>query len=467
MKLRLPKLFGFALLTLGVVTLVNPNVSLRLLSLAPEATTGGLKLLVVKVEFLDAVHRDSDDSKVAKWLLCLNNYYQANSYGRMWWDLTVLPNWYRLLKNIDSYGPSPFVGETGFCADVLTLITHDVAVSGFTKAVFLYSGEGTHSYVGWKETVQTGGVSLSIAIVSIWLTNWPWTLEHECGHLLSLDDIYIGNKKVWWDGMGGGYTTDGNATTFSSFNKLRLGWLDGESIRTMTTTGPTSIQLSALGLSSGTRVIKISVPKPVPGDPDRYYLVEVREPIGTDQNAFPSTQGLPGVFVLSVGLDGTNSPRWVSPRTQQNAECVEDISSFQTGEGFQCPYFSMTVVSKTGSTYSLAINIFSATVTLVITTTSPSTVIITSTSLSTVVSTTVLTTTTGGHTTTLTQTATSIQTSLQILTVALSTTTGTVIISGKVVTTTATLTKTTPPLTVPSNISWILIAAGLFLLFFL
>ncbi len=119
-------------------------------------------------------------------------------------------------------------------------------------------------------------------------------LCHEFGHLLGLPELYAPGGAPQegigvWGLMGQGTWLGRGATPpqLDAFSKLRLGWVDVETID-RTTYG---VRLPAVEREP--RVVKIPA---VPGKPNEYYLLENRQHIGADAS-------LPGTGILVWHVD--------------------------------------------------------------------------------------------------------------------------------------------------------------------
>ena len=62
---------------------------------SPSSTTtpvlGAQKLAVITVQFPDATH-DASVFDAQRAFSILDQYYRLNSYGKMWWDVSISPN---------------------------------------------------------------------------------------------------------------------------------------------------------------------------------------------------------------------------------------------------------------------------------------------------------------------------------------------------------------------------------------
>src|SRR5581483_2400469 len=119
-------------------------------------------------------------------------------------------------------------------------------------------------------------------------------LCHEFGHLLGLPELYAPGGAAHegvgvWDLMGQGtWLGRGDSPPgLSAWSKLRLGWVD---VETVTTTTPA---LALPAVQTTPRVVKIPA---VPGVPEEYYLLENRARIGVDRS-------LPGEGLLVWHVD--------------------------------------------------------------------------------------------------------------------------------------------------------------------
>jgi M6 family metalloprotease-like protein len=130
-------------------------------------------------------------------------------------------------------------------------------------------------------------------------------LCHEFGHLLGLPELYAPGGAAHegvgiWDLMGQGtwLRTGERPPHLSAWSKLRLGWVDVETIV------ETTARVRLPAVTSEPRVVKIPA---AAGVPEEYYLLENRERSGADV-------GLPGEGILVWHVD----ERVQAFRTAQN-----------------------------------------------------------------------------------------------------------------------------------------------------
>jgi len=404
------------LLLLSVVATTTSGVVS--LPTAAAAALGSQKLAVITVQFPDAPH-DPSVFDPQRAFLILNEYYRLNSYGKMWWEISISPTWYTLPQTQSYYGPNPFTqGELAghgeqFVVDALAAASGDLDLAQFSRAMIVYAkmGQGstqwTYPLRDWNVGTRTFQLAVSVvsegheAIDQAGVPVVQRTIEHEAGHLLGLPDLYHcvdGNCfTIVWDGMGAGQGSctcqpppggEGcichpDAAMFSSWTKSRLGWIDDSHVKTIQAGQVETVMIDALGLPpTGVSVIK------VPLTQEHYYLIEVREAVGADANLPLTANTRSGVFVLAVnettvgGESGTGIVRWVNPQTQQAARNIEETSSaaFQVGASFSNSYVgSMTVLSKVGNSYQVRMDRSSVVVPTTATTTTTVTTTLTRT----------------------------------------------------------------------------------------
>lgn len=185
------------------------------------------------------------------------------------------------------------------------------ALAGADALVVFFTGPGRESRLGTPEVgdpwsnytrvdppVRAGGASFADACVIAATEAAPFSsfgvLCHEFGHLLGLPELYAPGGATHegigvWGLMGQGtWIGRGSQPPHpSAWEKLRLGWVDAETID-RTTRGVT---LAAVEVEP--RVIKIPT---MPGRPHEYYLLENRARIGADR-------GLPGAGLLVWHVD--------------------------------------------------------------------------------------------------------------------------------------------------------------------
>jgi hypothetical protein len=295
--------------------------------------------LVVRIEFQD-VKRPLNKKVIERHFVeAPDRYFREMSYGKTCLIGTVTDKKYLLPGSIRQY----FVPWQNLkvdkkklrrlVSDTLTGVERDLDISKFDVVVFVLSANGKqwgnhglNAYPGLlgltpenrlatrAERKVKGGIS--IYAISAWKSTSK--IIHNIAHILAgvrddrrvLPDMYdqdiasrsrvrIGSNNVEkallraqrnmgaWDPMSCGYCQQlGGVPGFSSWTKLRLGWIDRSKVRTVLPGKTVEVTLGPLEQeSSSTFAIRIPVTH------SEYYLVENREPIGYDRN-------LPGHGIL-------------------------------------------------------------------------------------------------------------------------------------------------------------------------
>jgi len=278
------------------------------------ATRGDLRLLAVLAAFPDRP-LDHEREHFAGLLDRFVAYYREVSFGRLAVHPTIGSSVVTLPSPRATYvqRPDALAADAikAFAAAPNSDPAGAEALGGADALVVFFAGPGRESHVEggdpndpWSNyTVLTpppGTTRLGEACVIAEEEVPPFSnfgvLCHEFGHLLGLPELYAPGGLphegigVWglmgqgtWLGLGE------RPPHLSAWSKLRLGWVDVETIE-RTTRG---VRLPAV--EEVPRVIKIPAS---PGRPEEYYLLENRERIGADSS-------LPGEGLLVWHVDET------------------------------------------------------------------------------------------------------------------------------------------------------------------
>ena len=366
--------------TICWVTIQNVNASSfpSASSLQPIPITGPQKLAVILVQFPDAIHDPNYD--VATILDNFKEYFKKNSYGKMWFDVDVSPTWYTMPYNLKDYNNEPSL-QTNIFQHAADAASKDLDLSKYGKILVIYATPRS-------STIPPPNYPYNFQ----WMAHVPYTIKvnNEDHHIegAATVDVYVDGSPaislmIHEFAHGGLYLPDLHTPVlstvldamssplppmplgFCSWTKLALGWLDQRNVFTVSDGSKETVKIDALGLDpTGISVVKIPVTD------KRFYLIEVREPVGVDSRLAVLQAGArisdrhyaSGVFVLEINENFAMRQgvvKWINPKTQQpvTGQLEADSVAFLVGESFSNPYFGkMTVKSKSGNTYEVEID---------------------------------------------------------------------------------------------------------------
>ncbi|MGQ9515592.1 MAG: immune inhibitor A domain-containing protein [Thermoproteota archaeon] len=251
-------------------------------------TTGEQRTLVIAVKFSD-ITSTSHDLKYLQDLVFMkmDDYFREVSYNKTFFSGEVI-GWYTLPREYSYYvnATSKRILRTRLeeiVHDTVEATDRDVYYPGYERIYLVFNGEFIPMGSVGLLTIETedGNVKVSISWISEIEPLGVWV--HETGHNLGLPDLYDteGNEEFVgrWDPMAEGAWNHGGLSPahFSSYGKLKLGWIPREQTLDLLMGQDDSIALEALEeRERGFKVVRISLGE------NRYYLVEVRKKVGYD-----------------------------------------------------------------------------------------------------------------------------------------------------------------------------------------
>jgi len=292
--------------------------------------------LVILVEFPGTPHEVDRAYIEERFFGKLNQYVQQMSYGRVCIGGEVTPRWYTMPHPISHYSISPHNLEVDksrlkrLIDDVLAAVDADFDVSAYDFVAFMlgakqpeYGMIGLCAYpgmLGWQAEKplrsKSGKPVRGVAIFSY--QAHVGTLFHDVTHVIG-GVMPNGNRAVpclydhdlqarpgplretfadaiinmgYWDPMSCHYyKRDEPPPGISSWTKLRLGWLPDDKVAVVRPGETREILLGPLE-DGQSATLAIRIPLSV----TTYYLVENRQPIGSDRV-------LPGSGVLIMRAD--------------------------------------------------------------------------------------------------------------------------------------------------------------------
>ena len=307
----------------------------------PNEGIGASRALAVRgiailVQFPDVKHNVTRQFAMGRFNQGLGSYVREMSYGAVSLAVEVTPGWYTLPRSVKDYRISSRNLEVDksrvrrLIDDALRAADKDVDFSRYDFTVVFMGAQlqeygmiglcGYPGMLGWigegdlktpNRQVVKGGVAIFSNQAHL------GTLFHDVAHILG--GVKDGRRMVpclydhdlqakpgpmrevfvdalihmgFWDPMSCHYYQWGVPPMgISSWTRIRLGWMDPSRIKVVKPGESLECTLSPLaGTSGDTAVIKI------PLSDSTYYLLENRQPVGSDRN-------LPGSGVLIMYAD--------------------------------------------------------------------------------------------------------------------------------------------------------------------
>lgn len=306
---------------------------------------GLIKAQIIFVDFPDAVGTDEKSlRKVAqRYTNNFKRFYLAQSYGKVSFDFTFLPKYFRIDKKTTSYNMNLRKGQNGegvgaYFQDALRAADKEVDFTGIDVVYVIPSntnqeitygpafpmGTGSTHLQTDEGAIQNGTVAGTDSRLRENSLEWVW-MAHETGHLFGLEHPWKVNSDAQgrglsapshpvWDlmlNMGDGATGD-----LLGWSRFLIGWLGDSNVICIDAdalTGvPTSFNISPLSSRSDTEkfiFVKTGIYTGI--------AIEVRTRGGL--NSFPASWQGPLVYNIdtrkignegAASLVGSGSPRF-------------------------------------------------------------------------------------------------------------------------------------------------------------
>jgi len=223
-----------------------PKVATRLPSY------GHIRALIVPVDFTDIQGKDNTVSFFTPLANDVRDFYYQESYGRLSFDFSIVPNWVRLPFSSTKFGTGGSVGAgdpSGYLKEVISLTDPEIDYSKFDAVYFLVPKEMPLANMGWGPAITgphltTTGVIINGAIGGADMyynenngvvgAKWKW-MAHETGHAFGFYDednnhqsASLGN----WDIMAQSWSNQ--AIEFGAWDRYLQGWLTNEQVGCLT-----------------------------------------------------------------------------------------------------------------------------------------------------------------------------------------------------------------------------------------
>ena len=293
----------------------------------------------------------------------MNAYYVEVSYNMITVTGGPTSQWYALphastYYNVDHWGDCSSSGDFDLLAnDIVTLVDSSVNFAAYAHYMFVTADDYVWGCrVGGLHIWTNDGVYLeNVAFVreGYGLS----TFAHEFGHDITMPDLYDYSYADpygfidGWDEMGYDH-----AQHYSSWSKIRQGWIPPSKIVTFTGTTVTATIERIEYTTSGYLALKIKTPS-MPAL--IYYLVETRQKVAFDGN-IPASAPDHGVLITKIDESkgsGQGIVRLVDahPATQSTSDgdAVFEVGGTYTDATYG---FSVSIQSWTGTAFTVVVS---------------------------------------------------------------------------------------------------------------
>ena len=282
-------------------------------------STGGVRLLVLFVDFPDSVATKATESVLKIISPESERLYSEMSYGRVAFELVPVNRWLRMSKESSAYNirrnsSFGFLDHRNYLEEALRLGTIGLDTSTLDGFIVLTNPETKTIELGpafalddefWG--IRTGSKLWMAGTNSGFDLNYlgyKW-MNHEIGHTMGLPDLYAysGSSHRFvggWSLMG---LISGHAPEFFAWERWLLSWLDDNQVICLPS-GSITATLNAVPVVGGQKMIV------TPINQYQAVVVEVRRQLGND---FYVREEGPLVYLVDTRLRGGNGVIKVLP----------------------------------------------------------------------------------------------------------------------------------------------------------
>ncbi|MFN8381678.1 MAG: hypothetical protein U0V02_07050 [Anaerolineales bacterium] len=214
-----------------------PKVRVRLPSY------GHIKAIIVPIDFPDVPGKDDPVSYFTPVANGVTDFYYQQSYGRLAFDFTIVPNWVHVPFTSTKYGTGGGVGAgdpEGYRTAVIALTDPQIDYSEFDAVYFLVPKEMPMANMGWGPAITFPNVTSNGVIINgatggadmyeverngINGARWKW-MAHETGHAFGLYDEDLNHESQslgYWGIMAMSWSNE--AIELGAWDRYLQGWL--------------------------------------------------------------------------------------------------------------------------------------------------------------------------------------------------------------------------------------------------
>lgn len=322
---------------------------------------GRIRALIVPIDFSDI---PGVDNAVALFTPIANNvrdFYFTQSYGRLTFDFSVLPNWLRMPFLATKYNMGAAVGAGdpgGYRAEIVALTESLIDYNDYDAVYFMVPRQTPMSVIGWGPAI-TGPITTRNGYITngansgadMFLAgngagaDWKW-MAHETGHAFGLYDEDLDHASATlgnWGVMANNWST--GAIEHNGWDRYLLGWLSDTQATCLPkhrlTTAGTTVTLNPL-VRQNTET-KVAM---VPLSTSKILVLESRKREGLDLIA----AGREGVLAYTVDMKvGQLKGGYQTQRRAGSTDRNFEDAALRAGDSLTIDGITVNVV-QTGST---------------------------------------------------------------------------------------------------------------------
>jgi M6 family metalloprotease-like protein len=219
-----------------------PKVRVRLPSY------GHIKAIIVPIDFSDVPGKDDPLSYFTPVANGVTDFYYQQSYGRLAFDFTIVPNWVRVPFASTKYGTGGSVGAgdpAGYLTALIALTDPQIDYSEFDAVYYLVPKEMPMANMGWGPAITSPNVTSNGVIINgatggadmyeverngVEGARWKW-MAHETGHAFGLYDEDLNHESQSlgiWGIMAMSWSNE--AIELGAWDRYLQGWLTEDQI---------------------------------------------------------------------------------------------------------------------------------------------------------------------------------------------------------------------------------------------